>query len=287
MYTRAKDSESSYASLSSESSTDAWTMLDFRVDVSEAELLSDLLWNLGVVAIEERPGSSQQTVLRTSMGDDSSGVRARVSEHFPNVLISIVYVDKAIAETWREHAEPTWVTDEVALCPSWVAPPQARHVVFIEPGDTFGLGNHPTTVLALRLGLQFCSTQQRIFDLGCGSGVLAIAVSKILQCDSYVFDIADNARHVVKANCDINQTEVKWQEQFASFDFDVVFANILAPVLISESRVIARCTVKLGIVILSGMRTEQVEKVLLSYGDFTEVGRDELDGWTSVALQKN
>jgi tRNA A58 N-methylase Trm61 len=43
--------------------------------------------------------------------------------------------------------------------------------------------------LALRLGLQHCEPNSRVFDFGCGSGVLAIAVTKILQCESFVFDI--------------------------------------------------------------------------------------------------
>ena len=261
-------------------------MLDFLVSTTESELLSDLLWGIGVVAVEERDATDGFVTLRTSLGDDHSFTRELVQAEFPNVIVSTAKVNRSVADTWRAHAVPTWVNEEVVLCPAWIESPNAEHVIRIEPADTFGLGNHTTTVLALRLGLAHCEQNARVFDFGCGSGVLAIAVSKILQCESFVFDIAHNAKDVVRVNDELNGVRTTWRSEVSNLNADLVFANILAPVLIAESTTIKNSIHESGLIVLSGMREEQVESVLLSYRECVELAREISDGWAAVILRK-
>jgi len=262
-------------------------MLDFLVARSESELLADMLWSLGVVAVEERESAGEFVTLRTSMGEDHTVTRDFIQQNFPDVQISVAHIDRSVADTWRIHAAPTWVNDEVVLCPAWVDSPDAKHVIRIEPADTFGLGNHTTTVLALRLGLQHCEPHARVFDFGCGSGVLAIALTKILQCECFVFDIAHNAQEVVRINDELNGVHTTWLSDVVDLNAGLVFANILAPVLMAESATIKDSVKQSGLIVLSGMRSEQVENVLHSYTDCTELEREERDGWTAVVLQKS
>ena len=261
-------------------------MLDFLVAHSESELLADMLWSLGVVAVEEREALGAFVTLRTSMGEDHTVTRDFIQQNFPGVQISVAHVDRSVADTWRIHAVPTWVNNEVVLCPAWVDPPDAPHVIRIEPADTFGLGNHTTTVLALRLGLRHCAKDSRVFDFGCGSGVLAIAVTRILQCDSFVFDISHNAQEVVRINNVLNDVDTTWLSNSKSLNADLVFANILAPVLIAECETIKDSIHETGLIVLSGMRDEQVQQVLLSYQDCEELERESRDGWSAVTLRK-
>lgn len=261
-------------------------MLDFLVATVESELLADLLWSLGVVAVEELEAPDGFVTLRTSMGEDHSFSRDLIQESFPNVTVSVAHIDRSIADTWRVHAVPTWVNEDVVLCPAWVTSPDATHVIRIEPADTFGLGNHTTTVLALRLGLRHCKKDSLVFDFGCGSGVLAIAVTKILNCESFVYDIAHNAQEVVSINNEINEVSTKWLSDSRHLKADLVFANILAPVLIAESNTIKDSLHETGLIVLSGMRDDQVEQVLPSYSDCIELERESGDGWTAVVLRK-
>jgi len=261
-------------------------MIDFLVASSEAELLADMLWSLGVVAVEEREAQPNFFTLRTSMGENHTDTRRFIEENFPSVVVSVVYIARSIADTWRVHAVPTWVTQDVVLCPAWINEPDALYVIRIEPGDTFGLGNHATTVLALRLGLRYCAPNSRLFDFGCGSGVLAIAATRILQCESFAFDIAQNAQEVVKVNDELNGVQTTWLADSSSLSADIVFANILAPVLIAESDTIRRSIHTSGFIVLSGMRDDQVQNVLLSYQDCEELERESQDGWTAVILRK-
>ncbi len=90
------------------------------VPVAEVELASDALWSLGVVAIEER-GVAEHVELWTSLGDDSSNVTAAVAEALAPWPWRLVEVDEAVADTWRDHAEPVWIDSDLVICPAWVA----------------------------------------------------------------------------------------------------------------------------------------------------------------------
>ena len=106
-------------------------MLDFLVSTSESELLSDMLWSLGVVAVEEREASPGFVTLHTSLGEDHSVIRNFIQENFPTVRVSIAHIDRSVSDSWRIHAVPTWVNEAVVLCPAWVTSPNATHVIFI------------------------------------------------------------------------------------------------------------------------------------------------------------
>lgn len=263
-------------------------MVDFIASPEHVELVADLLWRMGVVAIEERDDEHPLITLRTSMGETPSDSINAVKLTFPDVLARVVGVRRSVADTWREHATATWVNDTVTLVPAWMSAPMNSIPIFIEPLDTFGLGNHPTTVLALRLALQFIPDESHVIDLGCGSGVLAIALSLLKNCSASVFDIADSARGAVEANIILNDAgNIQWAENWQELRPNAVLANILAPVLKAESTSIMQTLSSGGHVVLSGMRDDQVHDVLEKFADCTELNRHTLDGWTAVVLRKN
>jgi ribosomal protein L11 methylase PrmA len=265
-----------------------WVMVDFTTSPEQLELLADALWAMGVVAIEERATDTSLITLRTSMGEDPTAAINAVLIAFPDVTTSIVGVPRSVADTWREHAVATWINDSVALVPAWVQAPINSTPIFIEPLDTFGLGNHPTTVLALRLALDHIPSESLVIDVGCGSGVLAIALSCVKNCSGSVYDIAESARGAVAANAELNGvTNVSWTDGWRAMHTGALLANILAPVLKAEASSIQATVNDGGLIVLSGMRTEQVDDVLSHYSHCQEIDRGTLDGWTAVVLQKN
>ena len=280
------DSKKICAALTSDNS-EVWSLVDIHLPVSQAELVSDTLWAMGVVAIEEIQGENDTVTLRTSMGENPVDDIALLVQQFPFISVSLVDISRAVADTWRVHAEPTWVNDDVVFVPTWLPAPPALHQIFIEPLDTFGLGNHPTTVAAMQLALQHVVPATHVLDLGSGSGILGIALSKILGCSGTAFDIASGARNVLKENCKSNHVEnVVWTDSYETETYDSVVANILAPVLRELAATIQQITMNDGIIILSGMRDEQVKDVVASFTRCIEVGTVSIDGWTAVALQK-
>lgn len=274
--------------VSTESVSDtSWILIDVTVGNDESEIVSDFLWSHGVVAIEEIARDDNMLCLRSSVGEQPQDFLEQLHGAFPHISSSIVQVDKSVSETWRQFAQPTWVTDDFVIVPQWLSAPNAARVLLIEPLDTFGLGNHPTTVLALRLSLQHIQKQSEVFDLGSGSGILAIATAKFLHCTAQAFDIAHGAQQALRLNAELNEvTLVSWIEGYPQHAVDAVLANILAPVLIEQAAHILAAVKKNGVVILSGMRLDQVDNVVTHFPECEPLDTIELDGWVAVALRK-
>jgi ribosomal protein L11 methyltransferase len=91
----------------------------------------------------------------------------------------------------------------------------------------------------------------------------------------------------VNVNNELNNVNATWLVDSFNLNADLVFANILAPVLIAESATITGSVNESGLIVLSGMRDEQVQQVLLSYSECNEVERESRDGWTAVILRKS
>lgn len=270
--------------------TDGWVLVEFETDDVLAEIVSAELWARGVVAVEELKRTPGRTVLRTSLGADSDIAVREISSLHP-VVVTHVSFPSSVADTWREHAEPTHVLDDVWLVPAWQEAIGGR-AIMVEPFDTFGLGNHPTTVLTLRNAVRLIESSSRVLDLGSGSGVLAVSLARLCGCTVDAFDIAPQGESALRHNAGLNNVQdlVKWRGEINSGDdhsYDAVMANILAPVLRELADDIQSVTARGGTIVLSGIRTEQVESVVGRYAECAVVNVDEMDGWAGVVLRRS
>lgn len=262
------------------------------VDHDEVELASDALWSLGVVAIEERVVGTT-TELWTAVGDDPVAMSTTLAEALSRWPWHFVDVDETVADTWRQHAVPTWVADDLVVCPAWVAcaAPAGVRVIRIEPGPTFGLGDHPTTVLSIRSLRAAVLPGATVLDAGCGSGVLSVAACLFGASRSVAIDIAPAAVVVTQDNAARNGVagliEVS-TTPLAEVDgsFDVVVANILAPVLIDLSRDLCRVLAPEGSLIISGVLDGGHAHVERALSPLRVTGRATLDGWAALTLRR-
>lgn len=274
---------------SSDGSTEpTWRLLRIDVDSDHAELISDLLWSSGVQAVEETPLGPGRVQLRTHI-DDTGDLTDRLRAVSPSVSLGWDEVPMSVADTWRHHARPVHIADDRWIVPEWLVDRPSSEVLLIEPAGTFGLGDHPTTVLALRAALSMCSPGQRVHDHGAGSGVLALALSAWRNAVTSTDDIAGEARSVIADNARLNGlSEPRWCPDVSSAgrDNDGIVVNILAPVLRDHASAIVAAVRDGGWIVLSGMRSEQVDDVLASYAGCEVEGIESLAGWTAVALRK-
>ncbi len=268
-------------------------MLALVVSVAEAdvELASDVLWSLGVVAVEERAAAGV-VELWTSLGDDVPLATAALAELMTPWSWRFVEVDESVADTWRNHVQPVWIDIDLVICPAWV-PFDAPGVttVTIEPGSTFGLGDHPTTILSLRALRAALATRQgaTVLDVGCGSGVLAIAACLLGASHATAIDISPASVAVTLANATANGVAGRVDVSttpLAEVDghYDIVVANILAPTLIELAADLCRLVATSGALILSGVlvdRHEHVEDALLP---FRRTSRTTLDAWAALTF---
>ncbi|MFT5241407.1 MAG: ribosomal protein L11 methyltransferase [Candidatus Promineifilaceae bacterium] len=204
-------------------------------------------------------------------------------------------------ERWKSHFDVLTVTNRVVIRPAWL-PYEARPgqcVVSLEPGMSFGTGQHFTTHSCLTFIDQLAVNDGRMsfLDIGCGSGILAIAAAKlgfspVLAVDNDPIcvettrdnaeynDVADHIRVALNAPGDAPLTG----------RYDVVVANILANVLIAMAEKITAC-VREGVdgsLLLSGImlaQRERVEQAYLVVG-FTTLHHLQDDEWCTLLMRR-
>jgi ribosomal protein L11 methyltransferase len=180
-------------------------------------------------------------------------------------------------------------------------PTEAGRVALqIEATVAFGTGHHGTTLGCLRAfdrmlsaGLRFA----RVADIGCGTGVLALAAAATLpQARVIASDIDEVAVDVTRANLSVNGLEGRVDcVTAAGFDdpvlmaaapFDLIFANILKGPLIGLAPAMAAHAASGGRLILSGLLVGQAEAVTVSYLDqgFALESREDLGEWSALVL---
>ncbi len=170
----------------------------------------------------------------------------------------------------------------------------------IEAAQAFGTGHHATTWGCLvALDLLFKKRRhRRPLDLGCGSGVLAIAVAKRLRRPVVASDIDPLAARIAAENARLNAVG-QYIEVLAAAGlnhrrfveigrFDLIVANILARPLMAIAGNVADRLEDGGDLVLSGLRVEDVRRVSATYRSrgLCHVARIERDGWATVVIGK-
>jgi ribosomal protein L11 methyltransferase len=169
---------------------------------------------------------------------------------------------------WKVHYRPMRIGRRIRIIPSWmeasVLPTDA--VLRMDPGMAFGTGVHPTTQLCLAAMEERIVPGMDVFDLGCGSGILAIAAVKLGAGRAIGLDLDPQAVQTARENAIRNGEDSKIDFRMGSLDTlleerrsaPMVVANILASVLremLSEG--LAKTVLPGGCLILSGILADQ------------------------------
>ena len=263
-----------------------------RVPLADAELASDRLWLAGAAAIEERDVAGGDIELRTILADSDHTSLARVGPLPAGWNASFDMVDDRPAQTWRQFSEPIVVNDGLVIRPAWRPVEAAEGVlqIEIEPGGSFGLGDHPTTRLSADATWRLAQRGDRVLDVGCGSGVLSIIAAHRGVAGVTAVDIAEAAREATVDNAQRNAVADRVQASTTPVGqidgpFDLVLANILAPVLVSMAADLKRLTGSQGRLVLSGVLAGRHDHVLEALSPMRAVSTTELEGWAAVELE--
>ena len=183
-------------------------------------------------------------------------------------------VEPGWEERWREFHRPVWAGG-IWLGPPWETPPPGALAVVIDPGRAFGTGGHPTTRLCIEL-LAGLERRGSLLDVGCGSGVLAIAAARLGFGPVVAIDDDPIAVEVARVNAAANDVEIQTHLVDALRDplptSDVAVANVLlAPI----ERILARLDA--AVVVTSGYLPDDVP----AHPGWTRAGRRELEGWAA------
>lgn len=202
------------------------------------------------------------------------------------------------AERWRRFHRPVLAAGRVYVRPPWEQPavrPGVEEVV-IDPGQAFGTGTHPTTEASLELLVELAGgavSRRRgrlgsLADLGCGSGVLAIAAAKLGYAPVAAVDADLAALEATERNARANGVVLARVERVNLRDdeppaADVVVANLMRSLLLRLAPRILAAPPRA--VIVSGLLDEEADEVVAAFGEvLAERRRISRRGWSTVLL---
>lgn len=194
--------------------------------------------------------------------------------------------DEDWANNWKQYFKPFTVSDKIIIKPSWEEyneSTEGKLILEIDPGMSFGTGQHHTTRLCIEQIIKHMGNGMRVLDMGCGSGILSIA-SILLGAESCVgVDIDENAVRIAKENAELNDifedrftlycgdvtNDEALQEKIGNNKYDMIAVNIIAQIIMGMSTTFPKFLKKGGLVIASGIIKKYLQDVL---DNFKELG---------------
>ncbi len=194
---------------------------------------------------------------------------------------------------WEENFEPVDVENKIYVrAPFHEAKPGVPMEILIMPKMAFGTGHHATTYLMLKQMLEMDFKNKFVADLGCGSGILAIAASKSGAAHVSAVDIDEwsyvNTLENAEANSVKNIIIKQGTGATLQTKFDVVLANINRNVLLAEMKLYNELLHDNGLLLVSGFYTEDksmIESAATEQG-FVHKNEMERSNWLSVLYYK-
>jgi len=200
---------------------------------------------------------------------------------------------------WKKHYRPMRIGKRLVIVPSWMEWKAAESdvVLRLDPGMAFGTGMHPTTQLCLEALEERIAPGMEVIDLGCGSGILAIAALRLGAGRAAGWDVDPEAVKVARENARINDVESRFDVRLGSLQdllagkrsAPVVAANILAGVLQAMLRASLAAAVRPGgCLILSGILSDQSAEVetALAESGMRLVEKKIREDWVALLAEK-
>ena len=200
---------------------------------------------------------------------------------------------------WRKHYAPIEVTDKLRVVPAWMKKEERtqKTEIYIDPGRGFGTGEHETTFLCLKHLSELCESGIQFkdcLDFGCGSGILGIAhlLLKGSMCDFVDIDknALDNCLRNIQLNLEgrelVGSSLILRDRYDSSRKYDLVFANILEHVLISEKETILDSLADGATLIVSGLLKEQGPSILEHYKMLTHEKTHAKGDWLAIQFKR-
>lgn len=209
--------------------------------------------------------------------------------------------DEDWANNWKQYFKPFVISDKIIIKPSWEEykeSTEGKIVLEIDPGMSFGTGQHHTTRLCIEQMIKYLKKDMEVLDMGCGSGILSIAAILLGAKSSTGVDIDENAVRIAIENNRLNNihgdrfiaysgdvtNDTKLQDKIGYNKYDLIAVNIIADIIIGMSHTFPLFLKSGGLVIASGIIEKYLQDVLNNFKglgfEILEVNKSE--DWVSV-----
>ena len=276
----------------------SWATVVTRVAPDDADVVSGLLWDAGVAGVEERRSPDRELVeLRAGVPSELVDLVTTALVGRCEVVVEPILGDEDL-DRWREFARPWRAGGRFVVVPAWQEAPawvgSDDVVLSIDPGRAFGSGAHPTTRMCLAELERLIEPESAVADVGCGSGVLAVAAAVQGAALVAAVDIDPEAVRATAENAERNGVPgivapsgtPAWELEAGAYD--LVVANIAAGTLVELAPALVRAVADDGIVVVSGILGCQVEPVLVAFQahGFVLGGTVADEDWRTLLLRR-
>ena len=202
--------------------------------------------------------------------------------------------DKNWNTLWESNFKPILIQDICFIRAPFHKKKDVEIDVLINPKMAFGTGHHETTRMMISEILNLNYLPKKVFDIGCGTGILSIISEKkwncdVLACDIDEWSIKNSKENIILNNCNKIKLIHGSVSQVKMFKYELILANINTNVLLNELDLYYKFLELNGTLILSGFLVKDYIKIYNKASEcgFTFVHKKEENKWNCIVLRKS
>lgn len=265
--------------------------LTVAVDEAYADLVSDFMMSTADVGVEFGKG---KLIVRSE--EDLNSVKEALvglRRELGGSIIGEMILETKANEDWIANYKASVTPIEAGrfyVRPGWYDPKEGAIDIRIDPALAFGSGHHATTYTCLLAVDETVRPGMRVLDVGCGSGILALAAAKlgatVELCDTDALAVQSAKENFARNDAAFARI---WEgsANLAKGKYDVIIANIIADVLRMIAPDLKRPLVPGGTLILSGILDTKEEALQEAFKDLSLIKRITKDEWVTLVYTKD
>lgn len=236
------------------------------------------------------------TELQSLIEGELQQLQSTFTMEFGPLNLSITMADESGWDDWKTQYPPIPMTDNLTIIPDWsdYTPREGEHIIRIEPGIAFGTGDHPTTRLAIQAMSQHLTPKSTVFDVGTGSGIIALSAGALEAQSVTAFDLDETATANARNHVAMNQLESVVTVQTNNLlegvaeTASLIVANIITPILLRLLDDAYRCLEPKGVFIMSGIQEGEEQELINAANDvgFVNISTTSETGWICIICHK-